>query len=148
MIACLERSICAHTNNVCVCEHGSDVYVWKSLYGCGVVVCIGVGKEWFYARFLRQLLSEASGGRLELHYDDVLTFDFEKACDKHVRRKTWEEGGLGERGGGGGREEVREGKRWVWREGVELEEGGEGRRWMGRGGGEWGGEEVDGEGWR
>ena len=107
MIACLERSICAHTNNVCVCEHGSDVYVWKSLYGCGVVVCIGVGKEWFYARFLRQLLSEASGGRLELHYDDVLTFDFEKACDKHVSRKTWEEGGLGERGG----EDVVDGRR-------------------------------------
>ena len=48
-----------------------------------------------------QLLAEASGGRLKLHYDDVLTFDFEKACDQHVSRKTWEEGWLrGEEGKG------------------------------------------------
>ena len=45
--------------------------------------------------FYLQLLSEASGGRLELHCDDVLTFDFEKTCTPYVSRKPWEEGGCG-----------------------------------------------------
>ena len=39
-----------------------------------------------------QLLSDASGGCLEVHHGDVLEFDIKKLCDPHVDRKAWEEG--------------------------------------------------------
>lgn len=73
-----------------VCEVGPGPgALTRSILNAGPAKVIAIEKDRRFQPSL-ELLSEASGGRLELSYDDALTFDFERACDQHVIKKTWE----------------------------------------------------------
>ena len=39
-----------------------------------------------------QLLSDSSGGRVDIHHGDALEVDMVAACQDYVRSKNWEEG--------------------------------------------------------
>lgn len=75
-----------------VCEVGPGPgSLTRSILNAGVERLLVVERD---RRFLPslELLSEASGDRLLIHYGDVLEFDIENSCKYYVKQVSWEDG--------------------------------------------------------